>query len=623
MSDGQLPDIPLSAESTAEDIRGRLDILHSEIEQLHRCCENVISALPLKLLVLDEEMRVVHCNPAYYIGRGLTREEIRGRHISEIFPHSLLEEAGLREAMLATLRTGERVRWSGYRQATADHGERIVNIRLDPCEGPRGEPNLLLTIDDVTERHRELYERRILGQITRAMLGQLELPRLLHAILTGMTAGGAAGLGFNRAILLLADEQEGVLKAAMAVGPENREQAATIWSKLADQHHTLDDFIAAYDQLPPPHERPLWNLMQRLVFPLSETSVLPMSAIAGGTTVHVEDAANDPAVTPELRKMLGVNEFVVAPLVARGKTIGAAIADNFITLEPIGHADIQLLTVLADQAALSIDSARMYQEARERALELDEAYRQLQEAHQERVRSEKLATIGRVAAIVAHEIRNPLATIGGFARAIANRPDLIERSRQNAQVIVEEVRRLEGILGGLLDFTKPRPPQPAPTDLRALATDTLGLLAKEIQGARVRTRLEFDERPVTVSVDEPLIRQVLINLVKNAVEAMPDGGTLTVGARRVEGGAEMWVGDTGPGVPGQQMEQIFDAFYTTKTAGTGLGLAMSRQIVADHGAKMTVSSEPGQGTTFRITFPSGPQADPNGAVPSGGETAGV
>jgi len=168
-------------------------LLQGEGARCYRCTpeeflENVIAGLPTKLLVLDQDLRVVHCNPAYYVPRGLTREEVEGKLVDEVFPQSLLEEGGLREALQTTLRTGERVRWSGYRHPSRDHGERIVNIRIDPCKGYNGEPNVLLTIEDVTERHRQLYERTILQQITRAMLGQLELPRLLHAILWGLNA---------------------------------------------------------------------------------------------------------------------------------------------------------------------------------------------------------------------------------------------------------------------------------------------------------------------------------------------------------------------------------------------------------------------------------------------------
>ncbi len=574
-----------------------------EAEQLRQFFENVIYALPLRLLVLDQDLRVIHCNPAYCIPRGLSREEVEGKRIDEVFPASLLDDAGLREALIATLRTGERVRWSGYRHATPDHGERIVNIRVDPCKGYRGETNVLLTIEDVTERHRQLYERTILQQITRAMLGELELPRLLHAILTGMTAGGAVGLGFNRAIMMLADEDEGVLRAEMAVGPESQEQAAQIWSELADEHRTLEEFLADYDKLPPPDQRPLHQLVERLVVPLSETDTLPMSAVACGEVIHVTDARNHPQVSEELYQLLSADEFVVAPMVAKDKIIGAAIADKFITRQPISRSDIQMLTALANQAALSIDSARMYQEATQRAEELDEAYRQLQEAHQERIRTEKLAVVGQVTAIVAHEIRNPLSTIGGFGRSVLRNPDMVERNRRNAEIIVEEVQRLEGILADLLDFTRPRPPALAPTDLRALTVSVLDLLRGEIEVANIETRLQFDDEPLVVLLDESLFRQIIINLIKNATEAMPDGGTLTLGARRLDGRTQLSISDTGPGIPEEELTNIFDSFYTTKSTGTGLGLALSKQVVADHGAELSVTSTVGKGTTFYITFP--------------------
>ncbi len=564
--------------------------------------ECVLSELPIRLLVLDTDLNIVYANAAYCQLRGLPAEEVIGKNIAQVFPDTILKEAGLAEAMHATLRTGQRVRWSGYRQPTADHTERIIDIRLDRCSS-HDPPHLLLTIEDVTDRHRQVYQQRILQQITQAMLGIVELPRLLHAILTGLTAGGAAGLGFNRAILLLIDEEEQMLRAEMAVGPESAEQAGQIWADIAQRHYTLEDFLADYDSLPPPSERPLHNLVQQLVFPMDETDILPMSAIAARQTVHVKPTDSDQRTAQKLCQLMGSEEFVVAPLVVKDKAIGAIIACNAITGQPISEPDVQLLTGLANHAALAIDSAHTYEELRRRVEELDSAYRQLEAAQQEVVRAEKLSTIGQVTAVVAHEIRNPLTTIGGFARAISRHPDNAQRIKRDADIIIEEVQRLEAILQNLLDFTQPAKPDLVLHDVKPLIENIGEIVRQDAEAYDVVVHIDIPAGLPEIYLDENQLHQVILNLTRNSLEAMLDGGELYIGAQRSDDGIEIRITDTGEGIPEEHINQIFDTFFTTKRTGTGLGLTLTQGIVREHGGELHVHSQPGEGSTFVITFP--------------------
>lgn len=573
-----------------------------EVERLKRFLENVFSALPIRLVVVDSQLRVMHANPAFYVQRGLAREEVVGHSVDEVLPAELLGDAGLRAAILSVLESGERVRWSGYRDTSSRQGERVLNVRLDPCEGPEGDRAVLITLEDVTERQVQFYGRTVLQQISRALLGELSLPRLLYAILTGMTAGGAVGLGFNRAILLLVDEEAGVLRAEMGVGPETAEDAAKIWSGVGEDYQSLEDFLANYDKLPPVSERPLQGLVEKLVFPLSDTEHVPMLALATRQTVHVADAEMDPRVPPMLRELLETDEFVVAPLIARGKNIGVAIADNRFTQQPISQAAIQLLTALADQAALAVASARMYARATEDATRLDEALHELEAAQDERLRTAKLAAVGEVAAIVAHEIRSPLSAIGGFARSIAREPDQVERNARSAKIIVEEVVRLERILAELLDFSKPSEPQIAEVDLRPLLEGVAEKARQAPESHGIEIRVVADEEVGTVMADERHVVQILHNLVNNAIQAMPRGGTVTLRLRRDGEAVCVDVEDSGDGIPRDRLERIFDAFYTSKPSGTGLGLALCKKLATQQGAEISVQSEVGVGTTFTLTF---------------------
>ncbi len=575
----------------------------SERQVDKRLLECMVAHMPSRVLVVDRDMTIRYASPAYCEMRGVSLDEIMRTSLEGLFPATLLSEAGLAEAISNTITHQHHTRWSGYRHPTPDHGERVVDIRLDPCLC-EGEQLVLLTIEEVSERHRQLYERDVTQQISRIMLSIVNLPRLLHAILTAMTAGGAAGLGFNRAILLLVDEEARRLKAEMAVGPRDAEQAYDIWSQIElEEHHTLDDLLADEVELPAPEEQPLHDLVEQLQFSIEEADVLPAAVLAEEQTVHVTEGANDPCVDEHLYELLQTDDFVVAPLLIEGQAIGAVIADNFVTHEPISEADVQLLNTLANHAALAIDRARAYEKLQQRATQLEEAYEQLAAAQKEKIEAEKLAVVGELTAMVAHEIRNPLATIGGFARSMLRGPDELDRVLRNSQIILEEVERLEQILSRLLDFARAPSSGMVLDRIEPLIDYARQVTESLAEQADVEIRVNLEQDIPEIFLDHDQFQQVMVNLVRNGVEAMPDGGVLEIGARRSEESVELYVSDTGAGISEEHVDEIFDLFYTTKPSGTGLGLALSQRIVERHGAELRVSSEKGKGTTFVIALP--------------------
>jgi hypothetical protein len=589
-------------ESLADELRAQVGDQIKELEAQRRFFEALLDAVPLRVVVLDRHLRVIHANPAYYLPRGSTKAEVVGRRLEEVFPRQILAAAGLEQAIRSSMETKRPVRWSGYRMATPEHQERLVDIRLDPCVGVGDEMCVLMTIEDVTARHRQLYERTILQQILRAMLEARDLERLLHAILTGMTAGGSAGLGFNRAFLLLVDEDGTTLRGKLAVGPESKEEAYQIWSEVGQEYQTIEDFMKDYDRSPP-DRRPLVDTVARMVFAMSDTEHLPVAAAARGETVHVTRASADPRVSPLLWELLGVEEFVVAPMMVKGKRVGVAMADNFVTTQPIGEDDIALLTALASHAALAIDTASAHELERQQARELEEAYDKLAGTQQQLVRSKQLAAIGEMAAIVAHEIRNPLSTIGGFARLLQRHPTDAERVKRNARIIKEEVERLERILEDLLELSRPEELKLEECDIGALVYDVADMARSDPKAAQMEVYVEVEGDLPRVAMDPALVREVLSNLIRNGLEAMHPGGTLTLRARHTGAAVTIDVSDTGEGIPAERLDTIFEAFVTTKPTGTGLGLARSRKIIEQHGAALTVESEPGAGSTFSLVFP--------------------
>ncbi len=231
--------------------------------------------------------------------------------------------------------------------------------------------------------------------------------------------------------------------------------------------------------------------------------------------------------------------------------------------------------VLTDQLAWVIHNAQLFQETRELQGEL--------------VQSERLAVIGEMSARIAHEIRNPLATIGGFARSLQRtpNPDRIDRA---SRIISREVTRLEELLTDILNYTRPRTLKPELVNLPDLITDVYHQVGEGLEGRGIAYRQNAPSNLPDIFVDPSQFKQVLINIFKNAFQVMPDGGKLHVNIQKKSEKTdqpyiEIEIRDTGPGISAEIQDEIFKPYFTTKTTGTGLGLVISKQIVEPVGTQ--------------------------------------
>jgi two-component system sensor histidine kinase HydH len=220
-------------------------------------------------------------------------------------------------------------------------------------------------------------------------------------------------------------------------------------------------------------------------------------------------------------------------------------------------------------------------------------------------RSERLASLGRLAAGVAHEIRNPLSSIRGFAQYFVKRFHGQTEEEEYALVMVKEVDRLNRVITELLDFAGPKEPRREPRSLEDIADHALKLLAPDLAARNVEVFTEYEPGLPVVSVDRDQISQVFLNLLLNAIESMEGGGELRLTLRRCgpPPAVEAAIADTGAGIPADDLEKVFEPFFSRKRKGTGLGLAIVHQIIESHRGEIRVESGPGKGTTFRMTLP--------------------
>ncbi|HEX8833914.1 MAG TPA: ATP-binding protein, partial [Abditibacteriaceae bacterium] len=245
------------------------------------------------------------------------------------------------------------------------------------------------------------------------------------------------------------------------------------------------------------------------------------------------------------------------------------------------------------QAGLTVDNALTYQA--------------LQKAQRELVSAERLVAVGEMAARVSHEIRNPLATIGGFARSVLKRPEDTEGVKRKIGIITDEVARLEELLSDLLDMARPRELDLQPHSINEVVEHALLLADADVKASNVEVRKSLAaDIPVSL-LDRRRLLQALLNTLRNGAQAMQEGGELLVTTRlrsNKEGRfIEIEVKDSGVGIPERALKQVFDPFFSTKIRGSGLGLAVTLRIIRDHGGDIDVFSEEGSGTTFVMCLP--------------------
>jgi signal transduction histidine kinase len=413
-------------------------------------------------------------------------------------------------------------------------------------------------------RHREAERRRneearAMAAINRAIGGSLDAKEILKAV--GDTAADI--LGADRAVVLIGSDPRDLRVAHLAGLPH---------PELVDGQAV--DLVASGSRLQ------VRALERREIF-------------------AIDDWLNDARVDPDLARRWAIASGVVIPLAAHDRTFGLIVISATRTRRWTEH-EVDLAQALAGQASVALDNARLYDEARR-------AYRELKDAQQRIMGTEKMAVLGTFASGLAHEVRNPLNSIGLqlslLERRIA-RVDTAVGGEMGAltRIIREEVHRLDELVGDFLLFSRTDRLNYRPASLDAVLDEVVQLLGPEANASRVRLDPTAVGAPLPhLQMDAEKMKQVVINLVRNAIEAMPDGGRVTLEHGVVAGQARLVVRDTGPGLP--EGVDVFQLFVTTKPKGTGLGLSIVQQIVLQHGGEITSASEAGKGAAFTVTLP--------------------
>ena len=399
------------------------------------------------------------------------------------------------------------------------------------------------------------------------LMETLDIDDILKLVLEGVTKH----IGFDRARLYLVNEKRNLLECKMAVGVDERK-------------------------------------IKEITLPLAPERSIVARSIFEKQPFIIPDASLDPRVNPFLKKKLNLHSLVVIPLFAKEKALGAIAADHLEPGKNITSKTLESVMTFAQQAGLAIHNAVMYQELKAFSQQMEEKIQKttadLRKTEAQLIRSERLAALGQLAAGIAHEIRNPLTSINILIHSLTENLSKENPNREDLKVIEEEILRINEIVDQFLRFAKPASPLLEKADLIPIFEETLQLLRPQIEKGKVTVNKRFETLPL-ITVDKEQIKQVILNLLMNAIQSMPGGGELSIGGQFSKDGywVELTVQDSGMGIPAEDADRLFDPFFSTKEGGIGLGLSIAHRIIDQHHGKIEVESNPGRGTCFILSLP--------------------
>ncbi|HOO70460.1 MAG TPA: ATP-binding protein [Spirochaetota bacterium] len=556
-----------------------------EIEKFNEVYNSIIFSISSYFIVLNEYERIVFATENFCNKFQFDQDDIKSKRIDDIF---YFVNARLKGGIKQARGSGDSIILEKTHLLSINKVSIIADIKISSIIA-QGRKEIILLIDDVTSKLRKDYQISLMNQISESIQRDAEIERVLYTILTGVTSG--SGLGFNRAMLFLSDGDS--LVGKMAVGPDSFEEAIDIWSATpnTDPGNRVDAEVKQ-------HGLKLLEKVLSTTFPLKDDSIFSRS-YKNIENIHIFDSWNDPVVGSQIASFMDVKEFVVVPLIVGNRAIGIIIADNKFNQSPIGNDLIELLSIFASQAALSIESY-------DNLGNVKKEMQKIQDRQEAIVESEKMAAVGRIAAHIAHEIRNPLVTMGGYASRISQLSKDPTKNRDKivaaAEIILKESERLEGTLSNVMDFTKPAKYIREFNNINDVINDTVKLLRNLLLEKRIHIELDLKDDVPLVKSDFNQMKQVVLNLIQNCIDATLPGGTIGIFTDNDNGRIILKIYDTGTGIEEPDPNIIFEPFFTTKITGVGLGLAIVKRIIKDHNGEISVANRE-QGVEFTIYLP--------------------
>ncbi len=452
-------------------------------------------------------------------------------------------------------------------------------------------------------------EMRFMHELGSVLQSSVDLDEVLSVALTAITAG--KGFGMNRAFLLLCDRDEGLLKGYLGLGPRNIEEASLVWNEIIQNDMDLQTLAQNFRLNKLSSERAKFHdILEILTVPLSNKDHIVIKALDGRIPIMVEGAFDHPDVPPELARLLGVDTFLLMPLISRNRRVGMIVADNCITHRTITDEDMHSLETFGFPVAFAIERASLYDKLHVELDRVTEAGEKLKEQQELILRMENMALVGRITSSIAHSVRNPLMIIGGFARSMLKNSSTTDPKRTFIESIVAETRQLEVVLDEILNYSDALYPTRDFWDVNQLVDTALRETADILTSLGFATSYLPEHDLPQVFIDFKQLSYCLRTVLQNDINGIGEDRSIAITSQKVEDCVIIRIDDRSRRISQVELERLLVPFSETRDLGTGLGLALCKTMLDKQGIPFIVQADEHEGIRYTITLPTRKEEKP-------------
>ncbi len=443
--------------------------------------------------------------------------------------------------------------------------------------------------------------RDLVRKLNETFVTAGELDDILNAVLAGTTSG--EGLGFNRAFLFIVSDDGHTLEGRCGLGPGSPEEAGRIWHEIAREDMGLFDILdGARGQLNDA-SHPMNILATSIKISMEDhENILVRSLIENRSFIVARHGGPGIVESSKMCELLGNMEFAVAPLFAHGAKYGVIVADNLYTENRISEHLLYSLDLFVGLGSIAICQSKICRTLEGRMKRLQEINKAVEEQKHLLVETEKFSAIGMLLDRLLHEMKNPLSAIGGIS-TVMRRKESDPLKREYLDTIIRESEKLEQTLSRIAELQDSGPMSMELVDLGSTVRVIVAMFKAEIEEIGIALHENYPEAAVTVMADVEKFKQAVLNILRNSLEAMPDGGVLVIVVARKGDDAELRISDSGLGIARGHFRKVDNPFFTTKFHSLGLGLSRSKQIIEQHGGTLRLTTNRIGGTTCIISIP--------------------
>jgi len=445
-------------------------------------------------------------------------------------------------------------------------------------------------------------EIRFLHELGSVLQSSVDLDEVLSVAMTAITAG--KGFGMNRAFLLLCDREEGMLNGYLGLGPRNLEEARRVWGEISQNDMDLQTLAQNFRDTKLSSEREKFHdVLELLTIPLSNKDHIVIKALDGRRPIMVQGVFQHPDVPPELARLLGVDDFLLMPLISRNRRVGIILADNCITHRAITEADMHSLETFGFPVAFAIERASLYDKLQVELNRVTEAGKKLKEQQQLIVKMENMALVGRITSSIAHSVRNPLMVIGGFARSILKNSPASDPKRTFIESIVAETRQLEGVLDEVLNYSDSLYPTCDFWDVDQLVEASLRDTADALALLNYVTGYSPGLTLPPVYIDFKQLSYCIRTMLLNDIQGIGSDRSIAISSQSVEDGVILRIEDHSRHITQSELDHLLVPFSEPRDLGAGLGLALCKAMLEKQGLLFEARADQQTGIMYTITLP--------------------